>query len=66
MLECEGYKMFRGRIVFEQQDIGRQFDVVGTWLYKPETDRWYVGSCKLFPFGSSFSNDIVKEIVEYE
>lgn len=43
MLECEGYKMFFGQAtVTPKTDKFPVEVIVGTWLYKPEWDCWYV------------------------
>lgn len=42
MLECEGYKMFKGILkVFPKSDKIKPFQLEGTFLYKPECDCWY-------------------------
>lgn len=47
MLRCEGYKMFHGtvRITPAMRPDGTRwkepFDLVGTWLYKPDVETWY-------------------------
>ena len=54
MLECEGYKMFRGTAVIVSNSVNMgTYPVSGTWLYKPEYDCWY---CK----GSSYPAKCVK------
>ena len=57
MLQCEGYKMFRG--IGRIKSVNPKFPVLeieGDWLYKPEWDCWYVN-------GSSYPAEIV-EVVE--
>lgn len=42
MLQCEGYKMFKGTMAITP--VSRNippFRKHGTWLYKPEYDCWY-------------------------
>lgn len=40
MLECEGYRMFHGAMRIYGMTHGSQI-VVGTWLYRPDTECWY-------------------------
>lgn len=42
MLECEGYKMFRGtmKIAPKAKEL-MPYEETCTWLYKPEYDCWY-------------------------
>lgn len=52
MLQCEGYKMFKGIIrVVPKNPVFPIRDIEGTWLYKPDTKCWY---CK----GSSYPEEI--------
>lgn len=53
MLECEGYKMFKGSALISSPN-GRfePFTVSGVWLYKPEFETWYCG-------GRSYPAEIV-------
>ena len=66
MLECEGFKMFDGVAKIPLGDFrGNEMTVVGTWLYNPEQNMWFVGACSEFPFGSSFDKiEIVKDFGE--
>lgn len=45
MLRCEGYQMFRGKmLITPTPPPGHNFppfEVEGDWLYKPEYDCWY-------------------------
>ena len=42
MLTCDGYKMFYGAAtVVPKGKLSESYDLIGTWLYKPEFDRWY-------------------------
>ena len=55
MLECEGYKMFKGKMrVVPKNKTYPPFVEDGTWLYKPDYDCWYVN-------GSSYMASIVDE-----
>lgn len=58
MLECEGYKMCRGKGTIVPVN-GPPYTITGTWLYKPEWNCWYVG-------GRSFPAEIVDDIEEVE
>lgn len=58
MLECEGYKMFKGvATVTPKNPQFPQKTIRGTWLYKPEWDCWYVN-------GGSYPAEIVSDIQE--
>lgn len=59
MLVCENYKMFYGSAtVTPKTDAVKPIEIVGTWLYKPDTDCWYVNGC-------SFVADVVGNFIEY-
>ena len=59
MLQCEGYKMFKGKMRITPKRLGyKPIEKEGTWLYKPEYDCWYCG-------GSSFMADICEVIEDY-
>lgn len=46
MLECEGYKMFKGTALVRPKTVNLAVMAIkGTWLYKPEHNCWYVGGC---------------------
>lgn len=58
ILVCEGYKMFRGKMLITPKcDNIKPFEVEGVWLYKPEYDCWY---CK----GSSYCANICTIVEE--
>ena len=58
MLECEGYKMFKGSaMIVPKSKCVCPFRIEGVWLYKPDADCWYVR-------GSSYPANIVHEIRE--
>ena len=59
MLTCEGFKMFQGRAVVKYRN-GTQHELEGTWLYRPDTDMWYVNDCPEFPWGTCFYDDDVE------
>ena len=60
-LKCEGYKMFEGAAEVRGPGCDH-FTISGVWLYRPDTDRWYVNYCAAFPWGSSFPADSVTPI----
>lgn len=52
MLQCEGYKMFRGTMLVTPKNPNfPPQEITGDWLYKPEYGCWY---CK----GWSYVEDI--------
>lgn len=58
MLTCEGYKMFYGEATVTP--LNPKFPpmtIKGTWLYRPDTDCWYVN-------GRSFPDEIVEGFAE--
>lgn len=56
MLTCEGYKMFFGAAtVVPNGKKNEAYDVIGTWLYKPEFDRW---CCAGNAYPATFVTDI--------
>ncbi len=58
MLCCEGYKMCVGTgLIKPMSDKILPFEEHGTWLYRPDTQCWYVN-------GKSFAERIVIEIKE--
>lgn len=58
MLECEGYKMFRGEATVTPRLVKFPIEkIYGTWLYKPEWDCWYVN-------GNSYPAEIVSDFKE--
>lgn len=58
MLECEGYKMFRGKATIRPKNKKfKDYELEGDWLYKPDYDCWYVG-------GFSYPAEIVTDIRE--
>lgn len=57
MLQCEGYKMFKGKADFVPPNPKFAATIYGVWLYKPEYDCWYVN-------GESFPASSIKNIVE--
>lgn len=65
-LTCEGYKMFIGRMTVDFKSGKGPIDIVSTFLYKPEDDMWYAGGCKSFPYGTSFGEDDVVSMVDYD
>lgn len=58
MLECEGYRMFKGEATITPPNPKFQAETIyGTWLYKPEWDCWYVN-------GSSYPAEVVSGFTE--
>ena len=58
MLECEGYKMFRGKAtIVPKNKLFKPYQIEGDWLYKPEYNCWYCG-------GWSYPAEIVTDIEE--
>ena len=56
MLECEGYKMFKGSAFIRPTTVNfTPFQESGTFLYKPEFNCWYVN-------GHSYMADVVEDI----
>lgn len=56
MLCNEGYKMFYGSaLVTPRNDTIQPFRPIGVWLYRPDTDCWYVE-------GRSFVARLVSDI----
>ena len=42
MLQCECYKMFRGKMrITPKNPLFAPWEEEGVWLYKPEYDCWY-------------------------
>ncbi len=58
--------MFRGRMTVDFKNGKEPIDLIGTFLYKPDNGMWYVGGCKKFPLGTSFSKDDVVIMVDYD
>lgn len=48
MLECEGYKMFKGEMKILPKNGMEPFIIDAVWLYKPEFECWY-GQGRSFP-----------------
>lgn len=42
MLECDGYKMFKGKATVTPVNGKAPYDITGTWLFRPDTNYWYV------------------------
>ena len=42
MLKCDGYKMFKGTVTVTPVNGKPPYDITGTWLYRPDTEYWYV------------------------
>lgn len=63
MLIVEGYRMANGTatVQFLNQ---LPFEVNGVFLYRPDTDLWYIAPCKEYPWGGTFSRDEIIKIDE--
>lgn len=58
MIEVEGYKAFRGKMLITPSVEGfKPLEIVADWIYKPEFKCWYGG-------GSSFPEEICQVIEE--
>ena len=64
MLKCEGYIMFEGRATITPRNDKPPYCLVGTWLYRPDLDMWFIGPCEDAPWGTSFYRDMVSDFVE--
>lgn len=42
MLVCDGFKMFKGTVTITPVNGRASYDMTGTWLYRPDTEYWYV------------------------
>lgn len=42
MLKCDGYKMFKGTATVTPVNGKPPYDMTGTWLFRPDTNYWYV------------------------
>lgn len=59
MLKCNGYKMFKGKVLVDFQNGAKPFPVEGTWLHKPEDACWYLAPTDGYPWGYSFDDKFV-------
>lgn len=66
MLKCEGYMMYQGRMTVTPVPSANiePFVVHGTFLYRPDTECWYVGNDSPERPGSSFGKKICSDFVE--
>ena len=64
MLQCEGYKMFEGSAEIRPLNGRSSFTVSGVWLFRPDTDCWYVDHCPEYPWGGSFPAECVVAVHE--
>ena len=55
MLQCEGYKMFHGKMRINN-NLSEYF-ITGIWLYKPDTDCWYCNGRSYPSFVCSIDDD---------
>ena len=64
MLKCEGYKMFKGTVTVVPVNGRPPFKVKGTWLYKPDTECWYVQP--EHELSASYTPDVLTDFEEEE
>lgn len=41
MICVEGYKAFRGAMCITPVNADQGYELIGEWLYRPDTDCWY-------------------------
>ena len=65
MLQCDGYKMFKGTATVTPANGKPPFQVSGTWLYRPDVKYWY---CKPdhIGFAPGFPPEILSDMKEDE
>lgn len=65
MIKVEGYKAFRGvmRIVPKVAGV-EPYEIKGDWLYRPESDCWYVSGAKCW-WNNSFLAEICEVVEDY-
>ena len=66
MLQCEGYKMFRGRMTVTPGPKATRgpYQLRGTFLYKPDIGYWYVNGDPEYPWGTSVPAEMCSDFVE--
>ena len=57
-LRVEGYEIFFGIMRIMRSPTSRPFDVLGEWLYKPDTRCWYCG-------GASYPEQVCEPIESF-
>ena len=63
MLIVEGYRMADGTATVQFLNQA-PFEVNGVFLYRPDTDLWYLAPCEAYPWGGTFSRDEIVKIEE--
>lgn len=61
MYIVDGYKMAEGTATV--RFLERESQVEGVFLYRPDTDLWYMAPTPEYPWGTSFSR---KELIKIE
>ena len=68
MLQCEGYKMFKGSMTITPNPGAMRrepYQVHGTFLNKPDMKGyWFCNGDPNFPWGTSFPAEMCSEFVE--
>ena len=57
MLDCEGYKMFKGSMKISPLNSKSSYLKTGVWLYKPDTKCWYC-------YGVSYPKEVCEIITD--
>ena len=63
MYVVEGYRMADGTATIQFLNQPPQ-EVNGVFLYRPDTDLWYVAPCRDYPWGGTFSRQELIKIDE--
>ena len=63
MLVVEGYRMAEGTATIQFLN-EPPFEVNGVFLYRPDTNLWYLASCMAYPWGGTFSPEEIVKIDE--
>lgn len=63
MYVVEGYKMADGTATIQFLN-EPPFEVNGVFLYRPDTNLWYLAPCKAYPWGGTFSPEEIVKIEE--
>ncbi len=66
MLVVDGYKMAEvvGKFRFSGDYGAKELTADSVFLYRPDTDLWYIAPCKEYPWGATFKRDELVEILE--
>ena len=63
MLVVEGYRMAEGTATGQFLNQPPR-EVNGVFLYRPDTNLWYIAPCRDYPWGGTFSRDELIKIDE--